>query len=175
LNSTSNRFNENFGTNGQKMGLQLSNERRLLQLPNSTANHQVLDLGLPLPEKEPFFKNKRNLYSDMWTFASLNYLYADLVGVLDKNKLVQYQAGVVEGVKITPKFLTIAAGFMQLPLANVSLPQIIKNEKTLRWVQIASGTIMTLVQSGTLFVGKPTPYYTLFSALEIAATTYMGV
>jgi hypothetical protein len=42
-------------------------------------------------------------------------------------------------------------------------------------VQIASGTIMTLVQSGTLFVGKPTPYYALFSAFEIAATTYITI
>ncbi len=111
------------------MGLQLSKERRLLQLPNSTANHQVLDLGLPLPEKDPFFKNKRNLYSGMWTFASLNYLYADLVGVMDKNKLVQYQAGVVEGVKITPKYLTIAAGFMQLPLANVFYHRLLKMKR----------------------------------------------
>ncbi len=45
----------------------------------------------------------------------------------------------------------------------------------LRWVQIASGTVMTLVQTGTLFVGKPTPYYALFSTFEIAATTYITI
>lgn len=134
-----------------------------------------LDLGLSLQENEPFFKNRRNLYSSLWAFASLNYLYADLVGVMDKNKLLQYEKGVVEGVKITPEFLTVAAGFMQVPLANVFLPHIIKNERTLRWVQIASGTIMTLVQSGTLFVGKPTPYYALFSAVEIATTAYITI
>ncbi len=64
---------------------------------------------------------------------------------------------------------------MQIPIANVFLPHLIKNERTLRWVQIASGTIMTLVQSGTLFVGKPTPYYALLSAFEIAATTYITI
>lgn len=131
------------------------------------------DIHVSLEETEPFLKNRRNLYSSMWAFASLNYLYADLVGIMDKNKLVQYQTGVVEGIKITPEFLTVAAGFMQIPIANVFLPHIIKNEKTLRWVQIASGTVMTLVQSGTLFVGKPTPYYALFSAFEIAATAYI--
>lgn len=100
-------------------------------------------------------------------------MYADLVGMMDASVLAQYQSGVVNGVQMTPSFLTVAAGFMQIPIANVFLPQVIKNEKTLRLVQIASGTIMTLVQSGTLFVGKPTPYYALFSAFEIAATAYI--
>lgn len=125
--------------------------------------------------KPPFFKNRPNVYSSMWAFASLNYLYADLVGLMDANVLAQYQNGVVEGTKITPNFLTVAAGFMQIPIANVFLPHLIKNERTLRWVQITSGTIMTLVQSATLFVGKPTPYYALFSAFEIAATTYITI
>lgn len=139
------------------------------------SEYSKLNLNSSTQENEPFLRNRRNVYSSVWAFASLNYLYADLVGVMDKNKLLQYQTGVVEGVKITPEFLTIAAGFMQIPIANVFLPHIIKNEKTLRWVQIASGTIMTLVQSGTLLVGKPTPYYALFSAFEIAATTYITI
>jgi len=155
----------------------LQNKKQELPLNNfSLKNEQPkLNLNLSSQENEPFFRNRRSVYSSVWAFASLNYLYADLVGVMDKNKLVQYQTGVVEGVKITPKFLTVAAAFMQIPIANVFLPHLIKNEKTLRWVQIASGTIMTLVQSGTLFVGKPTPYYALFSAFEIAATTYITI
>ena len=147
----------------------------MLKLPVTNSNKSRFNIGLSSEEKEPFFRNRRNVYSSMWAFASLNYLYADLVGIMDKNKLLQYQTGIVEGVSITPQFLTIAAGFMQIPLANVFLPQVIKNEKTLRWVQIVSGTIMTLVQTGTLFVGKPTPYYVLFSAFEIAATTYITI
>lgn len=155
----------------------LPNKKEELPLNHFLVNNKQLDLNLNLhsQENEPFFKNRRNVYSSMWAFASLNYLYADLVGVMDKNKLVQYQTGVVDGLKITPEFLTVAAAFMQIPIANVFLPHLIKNEKTLRWVQIASGTIMTLVQSGTLFVGKPTPYYALFSAFEIAATTYITI
>lgn len=125
--------------------------------------------------RTPFLKNRRNVYSALWAYASLNYLYADLVGLMDVHKLTQYQTGVVEGVKITPEFLTVAAGFMQIPIANVFLPHVIKNEKTLRWVQIASGAVMSLVQAGTLFVGKPAPYYTLFSVCEIAATMYITV
>ena len=132
-----------------------------------------IDLKLNNGKSDFFLGNRRNRYSALWAFTSLNYLYADLVGLMDKNILKQYQNGVVDGTKITPGFLTVAAGFMQVPLANVFLPQVIKNEKTLRWVQIASGTLMTLVQSGTLFMGKPTPYYALFSTIEIGTTAYI--
>ncbi|WKV10589.1 DUF6326 family protein [Marivirga harenae] len=126
-------------------------------------------------QSEPFLKNRRNLYSSMWAFASLNYLYADLVGLMDANIHAQYEAGLVEGTKITPEFLSVAAVFMQIPISNVFLPHLIKDEKTLRWVQIASGTVMTLVQASTLFIGKPTPHYTVFSAFEIAATTFITI
>ena len=125
--------------------------------------------------KEPFIKNRRNLYSSMWAFASLNYIYADLISLMDKNILSQYQNGVVNDINITPNFLGTAALFMQIPLANVVLPQIIKKEKTLRWVQITSGALMTLVQTSTLFVGKPTPHYAIFSAFEIATTTFITI
>lgn len=146
----------------------------IYQGPNLLARPEYsIDLKLNNGKSDFFLGNRRNRYSALWAFTSLNYLYADLVGLMDKNILKQYQNGVVDGTKITPGFLTVAAGFMQVPLANVFLPQVIKNEKTLRWVQIASGTLMTLVQSGTLFMGKPTPYYALFSTIEIGTTAYI--
>jgi hypothetical protein len=122
-----------------------------------------------------FEKNRRNIYSSMWAFASLNYLYCDLVAFMDKDLHSQYHTGTVDGMKITPGFLTGAALMMQISIANVFLPQIIKNDNTLRWVQIASGITMTLIQSATLFAGKPTPYYATFSALEIGATTFITI
>lgn len=152
-----------------------STESSPIRLSTALSGPLAINLGLTEHEDEPFFRNRRNVYSSLWAFTSLNYLYADLVGLMDKDKLLQYQTGVVDGVKITPEFLTIAAGFMQIPLANVFLPQVIKNERTLRWVQIASGAVMTLVQSGTLFVGKQAPYYVLFSAIEIATTSYITI
>lgn len=115
-------------------------------------------------------KNRRNIYSSLWTYASLNYLYCDLAAFMDANMHKQYHTGTVDGFEMTPGFIAASAVMMQIALANVFLPQIIKNDKTLRWVQIASGTIMTLVQSATLFADKPTSYYAVFSGVEIAAT-----
>lgn len=147
----------------------------LLPKPAGLTREHRIDLHLHSDKSDFFLNNRRNRYSALWAFTSLNYLYADLVGLMDKNILKQYQEGVVDGIKITPGFLTVAAGFMQVPLANVFLPQVIKNEKTLRWVQIASGTLMTLVQSATLFSGKPAPHYVLFSTIEIGTTAYIAI
>ncbi len=138
-------------------------------------SHKKLNLNLHMNNKNTSGMHKRKLYSGLWTYASLNYLYADLVGLMDANVHAQYEAGIVDGTVISPEFLTVAAGFMQIPIANVFLPHFIKNENTLRWVQIVSGSIMTLVQTATLFVGKPTPYYAVFSAFEIAATAYITI
>lgn len=143
-----------------KYGSLLSNS--LLESPNTNPQN-----------KSMMITNRRLKYSTIWAFTSLNYLYADLVGIMDLNLLSQYQTGVVNGIEITPQFLTIAAAYMQIPLANVFLPQVIKNENTLRWVQIVSGSIATLAQGATLFVGKPQPYYVLFTAIEMAATAYI--
>lgn len=131
--------------------------------PKRTRNKFSLNLSSGTDGQ--FFKNRRNTYSSLWAFASLNYLYADLVGLMDKNQLTQYYTGNVNGLEITPNFLTGAAAFMQIPLANVFLPQLIKNERTLRWVQIASASFMTLAQGATLFIGKPTPLLRAFLSI----------
>jgi len=86
----------------------------------------------PKKNNNNMLSNRRLKYSSLWAFNSLNYLYADLVGVMDVNLLSQYQTGTVNGINITPGFLTAAAAYMQLPLSNVFLPHVIKNDKTLR-------------------------------------------
>ena len=144
---------------------------------HSTSNQEPLTMdfksNLFIQEDQNMPSNRRLKYSSLWAFTSLNYLYADLLGVMDVNLLTQYQTGTVNGIAVTPEFLTGAAIYMQLPLANVFLPHVIKNDKALRWIQIVSGSIATLVQASTLFIGEPTPYYILFSAIEIGTTAYI--
>lgn len=120
-------------------------------------------------------RNRRLIYSCLWAYASLNYIYADAIQFMDKDEHLKYHTGTVNGFKMSPGFIAGSAAFMQVALTNVFLPHVIKNDKTLRWVQIASGTVMTLVQSATLFSGKPTPYYAVFSGVEIAATGYITI
>ena len=138
-------------------------------------NKKEYQLSMTDAQYAAYAKNKRLLYSSLWAFASLNYLYADLVGLMDSHVHAQYESGTVEGMEITPEFLTGAALLMQVPMANVFLPHLIKNDRTLRWVQIASGAFMTLVQTSTLFVGEAQPYYVLFSAIEIGTTAFITI
>jgi len=126
-------------------------------------------------QQSSILPNRRFKYSSLWTFVCLNYLYADLVGLMDANYLNQYVTGIVNGIEITPGFLAAAGVYMQIPLINVFLPHVIKNDKILRWVQIISGSIATLVQGATLFVGNPALYYILFSAIEMGVTTYITI
>ena len=137
------------------------------------SNQNSPEMKTSFVNSEWYNKNRRNIYSSLWTYASLNYLYCDLAAFMDANMHKQYHTGTVDGFEMTPGFIAASAVMMQIALANVFLPQIIKNDKTLRWVQIASGTIMTLVQSATLFADKPTSYYAVFSGFEIAATAYI--
>lgn len=150
----------------------LSIQPNILTLGSPSINTHLMQVQ---NNDQTLFSNRRLKYSSLWAFVSLNYLYADLVGLMDVNYLTQYQTGIVNGIEITPGFLTAAAAYMQLPLSNVFLPHVIKNDRTLRWVQIISGSIATLVQGATLFVGNPSPYYVLFSAIEMGATAYITI
>lgn len=157
-------FKNSFGIHPDKT------HQSIIGLMNKKQNSFMLE-----DENKGFVRNRRNMYSSLWAFATLNYLYADIAGLMDAHMLQQYMTGNVDGAEITPGFLTAAAAFMQIPIANVFLPHVIKNDRTLRWVQLSSGAVMSLAQAGTLFWGKPTPYYLLFSVLEIAATTFITV
>ena len=107
--------------------------------------------------------------STFWLFATLNYLYCDVVTIMDPQKLKQFIAGTVGGMEITQGFLLGAGVLVEIPIAMVLLSRILKYRLN-RWANIIAGVIMTAVQILTLFPSRPTPYYVFFSILEIAST-----
>lgn len=116
--------------------------------------------------------DRKILLSTLWIFAILNYLYCDIMGIMDVNLLKQYLSGSVNGMEINENFLLGAAVLMEIPIAMVLLSRIL-NYRSNRLANIITGIIMTLVQSATLFAGEPTKYYLFCSILEIATT--MGI
>ncbi len=44
------------------------------------------------------------MLSTLWIFVTLNYLYADVVSLMDKELLSQYLTGTVEGLQMTQGF-----------------------------------------------------------------------
>ncbi|MDP2722933.1 MAG: DUF6326 family protein [Bacteroidales bacterium] len=113
--------------------------------------------------------DRKLLLSTLWIFAILNYLYCDIMGIMDVNLLKQYLTGNVNGMEMNENFLLAAAILMEIPIAMVLLSRIL-NYGFNRWANIIAGTIMTLVQTATLFASAPTNYYLFCSIIEIATT-----
>ena len=111
----------------------------------------------------------KSRFSTLWIFAALNYLYCDVLGLMDPELLPQILRGSVNGLELTPEFLLGAGILVEIPIAMVLLSRVLPYRAN-RWANIAAGTIMTAVQSASLFVGTPTPYYLFFSVIEIATT-----
>jgi hypothetical protein len=117
-------------------------------------------------EKKMDMKSK---LSTLWIFVALNYLYCDIVSLMDPELLPLYLRGNVNGLELTPGFLLGAGILVEIFIAMILLSRVLPY-RTNRWANIVAGTIMTAVQLATLFVGVPAPYYLFFSVIEIATT-----
>jgi hypothetical protein len=102
-----------------------------------------------------------------------NYLYCDVVMLMDNDILKQFLSGRVDGTPITREFLFGAAILMEIPIAMTILTKVMRHKMN-RLANLFSGTLMTGVQSATLFTGTtPSLYYIFFSAIEIACTVFI--
>lgn len=116
--------------------------------------------------------DKKVLLSTLWIFVTLNYLYCDLIGLMDARLLHQYLTGTVDGMELTPRFLFAAAVLMEIPIAMVLLARILAPRAN-RWANIIAAAIKTVIMVLTLFVGTFTMYYLFFAIIEIATTTFI--
>jgi hypothetical protein len=120
-------------------------------------------------KEEEMKLDMKSKLSSLWIFVALNYLYCDVVSLMDPELLPLSLRGNVNGLELTPAFLLGAGILVEIFIAMVLLSRVLPY-RTNRWANIAAGTIMTAVQSATLFVGVPAPYYLFFSVIEIATT-----
>lgn len=117
-------------------------------------------------------KNKSDFLSTLWIFVTLNYLYCDLIGLMDSSLLKQYLTGSVEGMTINENFLLYAGILMEVPIAMVLLSKILPKNVNC-WANIIASSIKTVVMIATLFMGSITKYYLFFAVIEIATTIYI--
>lgn len=117
--------------------------------------------------------NKKDFLSTLWVFVTLNYLYCDLIGLMDSNLLKQYFTGSVEGMVINEIFLFYAGILMEIPIAMVVLSKVLP-KKTNCWANLTAASIKTLAMIGTLFMGKVTTYYLFFATIEIGTTFFIA-
>lgn len=119
-----------------------------------------------------YFNQQKNILSTLWIFVTLNYLYCDLMGLMDANLLNQYLTGNVDGLTITPDFLLAAAILMEIPIAMVLASKILTPIYNC-WTNIIAASIKTIVMIATLFIGNTTKYYLFFAIIEIATTLFI--
>src|ERR1700680_4338915 len=108
--------------------------------------------------------------STLWIVATLNYLYCDVVTLIDPALLKQFLAGEIGTVHISQGFLLGAGILVEIPMAMVLLSRIL-GDRPNRIANIVAGTVMTAVQLLSLLVKALALYYIFFSVIEIALTS----
>lgn len=124
--------------------------------------------------RSPELDQRRALFSTLWIFVMFNYLYADLMGLMDASLLRQYLTGQVGSLAITPRFLLVAAVLMEIPIAMTLLSRILPHRAN-RTANIAAGIVKTLAVLLSLGMGTPSIYYAFFASIEIACTSTIVV
>ena len=107
--------------------------------------------------------------STLWIFATLNFLYCDVVTLMDPSLLKQFLAGNIGGMTVSQGFLLAAGMLVEIPMAMVVVSRAAPSTAN-RWANIIAAALMSVVQIGSLFARTPAPYYAFFSAIEIGTT-----
>ncbi len=118
--------------------------------------------------------NRPKVFSTLWIFVLMNYMYCDILGLMDATVLQKILSGNIDGIEMSENFLLYAAILMEIPMAMILLSRVL-NSKVNKIANIIAGAIMTVVQIGSLFVGSSTMYYRFFSTIEISTTILIMV
>ncbi len=103
------------------------------------------------------------LFSALWIFLAVNYIYRDILTNMEPGTLQGYLAGNVGEITITQGFLLAGAMVMIISIAMVILSWVL-NYKVNRWVTIVIGAFMIL----NIVTGGHGVYYALFETVEVA-------
>ena len=118
-------------------------------------------------------RDRGKTLSILWVFATVNYIYCDVLALMDHDYLRQVLTGSVGGVGMTRGFLLAASVLMEIPMAMIVLSWVLRPGPN-RIANLVAGSVMTVVQLGTLFTGGgPTPSYMFLSAVEITTTAFV--
>lgn len=109
--------------------------------------------------KTDVMEDMKGKLQTLWIFATLNYVYADVVTLFDKSIFTNLNQGALFGSAI----------LVETAIAMVLLSRILPYRVN-RWANIVVGLINTLAVLVSLFVATPHAYYVFFAVIEIATT-----
>jgi hypothetical protein len=109
------------------------------------------------PAKET--RDRRTMLFTLWTFATLNYVYADVVTLFDKSVTTSLSQGTLFGAAVL-----VETAIVMVPLSRIL------NYRANRLASIIVGAINTVAVLASLIVATPALYYAFFATIEIATT-----
>ncbi len=120
-------------------------------------------------KKTTAMRDTKILLAILWIFFSFTFVYADVRSSLEPGVLEETMTGyVAEGtVQITQGFLLGTAIIWEIPFLMIVLSWVLKYRAN-RWANIIAGTIMVVLQIGSLFLGTPSLQYIFYSTMNIA-------
>jgi len=95
----------------------------------------------------------------LWIFASLNYIYADVVTLFDKSITTT----------IGQTSLLAFGALVESAFVMVILSRLLKYTAN-RWANILVAVIQTIAVLASLLVAVPAAYYAMFAVIEIVTT-----
>ena len=95
----------------------------------------------------------------LWIFATLNYLYADVVSLFDKSIVTNLDQNALLGASV----------LVETAIIMVLLSRIL-NPRLNRIANLISGAINTIAVLASLLVGTLTAHYAFFAVIEIVTT-----
>ncbi|MCL2092040.1 MAG: DUF6326 family protein [Micrococcales bacterium] len=98
------------------------------------------------------------LLQTLWLVLVLSFLWCDVVSLMDPQ---DPYTGMNEWT------LTAAGVWMLVPVLMIVLSRLLRR-RTGRPLGITVAALLMLGHVGSLFMGMPTPYYVLFSVVEVA-------
>jgi len=116
--------------------------------------------------------NKKVLFSTLWIFVTVNYIFCDVFTLFHSESLKQLMTGEMGGMEINQEFLLAFSFLMEMPMVMIVLSRILPY-KSNRLANIIVALIMTLVQAATLFTDDNTLHYIFFSIIEVGTTSFI--
>ncbi|WP_432409706.1 DUF6326 family protein [Wukongibacter sp. M2B1] len=86
---------------------------------------------------------RKTILSTLWIFVIFNYMYCDILGLMNSGLLKQYITGIVNGLVMSEGFLLFGAILMEIPIAMILLSRTL-NYQANRWTNIIATSIKTI-------------------------------
>lgn len=115
----------------------------------------------------------KTLFSTLWIFLAVNYIYRDILTGMEPGTLKGYLAGNIGDITITQGFLLIAALMMEVSFVMIILSRVL-NGKANRLANIIAGILLVVIEIGTMGFGTaPTLHYLFYSVVVIICNAFI--